>query len=1165
MTIADVRYSAAQIATALGLPTPTPEQQAVIEAPLTSMLVVAGAGSGKTETMSGRVVWLVANGLVDPERILGLTFTRKAAGELAERIGGRLRRLATTELRSESAGGALEADALPTVATYHSYAGGLVTEHGLRLGVEPDARLLTEAAAWQYAHEVVVRYDGPMEEVRNAESTVTAAVRDLAGGLAEHLTTTDDLRRYLADLEAHVQSLPSGSGRSSMPAPVKELVEHVRAQRQVIPLLEAYAAAKGAAESIDFADQMALAATLAELDPGVAAAERSRYSVVLLDEFQDTSEAQMRLLHAVFADPRGGITRPVTAVGDPHQSIYGWRGASATTLAAFPQRFTVPDATWVSADAEAAARPTGDGVAVIPPVLPLSTSWRNDAAILTVANTTAAPLSAASPVPVQELRPSPVAGAGTVEAARTATAWEEADLVADWIADQWWDAGSARRTTGVTAAVLCRRRAQFAAVADALGARGIPVEVVGLGGLLTRPEVSDVVSLLRVVHDPSRGDALMRLLTGSFVRLGAADLDGLGAWSREMRSRRDAADVPPPDGQDGQDGHAGQDGDDGHGHPEGGGHLERDGGEGEDVEEEPSLVEAVDALPEIDWVGRQGQRLSPTAHRRLTRLAEAIATVRSAVGHPLPELVVLAERTLGLDVEVAAGVDTLPETARLQLDAFADAAASFAYGADRPTLGGFLDWLDAARDEERGLDSPASHVSEGAVQVLTVHAAKGLEWDIVAVPGLVEAAFPSHRSYRPPKGGGLPTPTSKGWLTGLGSVPYDLRGDAAGLPHLPWRAVEDLTELSTAIGTFAKEGGAHALDEERRLAYVAFTRARHRLLLTASVWLDGTAPRVPSRFLTDLLDRPGLVRILMWEPDPEPDAVNPALADSPAARWPVQRDDPRDAAERQAAAWVAAALATDPAATGTSTRDAESAGAGAGAGTADEQERREMRHLADAVEVLLSERDEARGDSGVPRLPGHLSTSALVELNSDPAGYAARLRRPMPAPPATAARLGTEFHAWIERHYRSASLVDDLDLAGFADESEEIPDLETARRLFLQSEWAGATPVEVEVSLETVVAGLPVRGRIDAVFPRKGGGVTIVDWKTGAPPAPEVLAERAIQLAVYRLAYSRWSGLPPEDIDAAFYYAATGTTVHPPMPQEDELVALLVDLTAGEV
>ena len=184
-----VTYSALDIAAALGQLPPTPEQQAVIEAPLHSMLVVAGAGSGKTETMSGRVVWLVANRLVDPDRILGLTFTRKAAGELAERIGSRLRRLSDVGLVE----GLYETDdeRLPTVATYHSYAGGLVTEHGLRLGVEPDARLLTEAAAWQHAHEVVVRYDGPMDAVRNVESTVTAAVRDLAGQLAEHLRTPD--------------------------------------------------------------------------------------------------------------------------------------------------------------------------------------------------------------------------------------------------------------------------------------------------------------------------------------------------------------------------------------------------------------------------------------------------------------------------------------------------------------------------------------------------------------------------------------------------------------------------------------------------------------------------------------------------------------------------------------------------------------------------------------------------------------------------------------------------------------------------------------------------------------------------------------------------------------------------------------------------------------
>ncbi|WP_082043542.1 ATP-dependent helicase [Mobilicoccus massiliensis] len=1166
------RHSAADVATALGLPTPTPEQQAVIEAPLTSMLVVAGAGSGKTETMSGRVVWLVANGLVAPERILGLTFTRKAAGELAERIGGRLRRLATTGLWQAgtstdtqlAVGETIEPDSLPTVATYHSYAGGIVREHGLRLGIEPDARLLTEAAAWQYAHEVVVRYDGPMESVDNAESTVTAAVRDLAGQLAEHLCTVDDLRGYLGDLERHVAHLPQGSSRAKgVPAPVKSMLEHVRAQGQILPLLEAYARTKAVSESLDFADQMALAATLAELDPGVARAERDRYSVILLDEFQDTSEAQMRLLHALFADPGAGTTRPVMAVGDPHQSIYGWRGASATTLAAFPRRFTVP-ASSVSAGDTSIVSDTAEGTqslddagVLVPAVLPLSTSWRNDVAILAAANTTAAPLSAASPVPVRELRPSPLAGEGTLEAARLPTAAEEAAHVADWIAEHWWRPGSGRRHSGITAAVLCRRRAQFAAIADALGARGIPVEVVGLGGLLTRAEVSDLVSLLRVVHDPSRGDALMRLLIGPYVRLGAADLDALGAWSRQMR-RHGGHDAAPASSD-----HARQE----------------DPAERSEVDlddEGPSLVEAVDTLPPPDWVGGQGQTLSPAARSRLHRLARTIATVRAAVGHPLPELVVLAERSLGLDVEVAAALDTLPETARRHLDAFADAAAGFAHGADRPTLGGFLDWLDAARDEERGLDSPASHVAEGAVQVLTVHAAKGLEWDVVAVPGLVEAAFPSHRSYAAPKAGGLPTPSSKGWLTGLGSIPYDLRGDRDGLPRLPWQGVDDLTELAKAIGEFSAEGGRHALEEERRLAYVAFTRARHRLLLSASVWLDGEKPRVTSRFLTELLEVPGLVRSRVWAAEPEPDATNPALLETPAARWPVVRDDPRDAAERVSAAWVEEAARDrrrrleDPrteAPDGTPSRDllaelADELGIDLETDL-DGRDAEELAELSHLVEILIAERSAPRVDENVARLPGHLSTSALVDLRTDRQGYAERLRRPMPAPPATAARLGTAFHSWIEQHYRSASLVDDLDLEGYADEPEEIPDLEKARELFLASPWASATPLAVEVSLETVVAGLPVRGRIDAVFPRADGGVTIVDWKTGSPPSPQRLAERSVQLAVYRLAYSRWSGLPLEQIDAAFYYAATGATLRPDLPGEDELVALLADLTAA--
>src|ERR1035437_7298961 len=196
-------HSAQSIAQALGNPPPTAQQRAVIQAPMRPLLVVAGAGSGKTETMASRVVWLVANGYVEPDQVLGLTFTRKAATELAERIGRRLRRLRHVGIwtpapeldGSEVMGGT------PTVATQHSYAGRLVREHGLRLGGEPESRLLSEAAAWQFAAEVVEGYDGPMGEVPFAASTIIHAVVDLAGEMAEHRSEehTSELqsRQYL--------------------------------------------------------------------------------------------------------------------------------------------------------------------------------------------------------------------------------------------------------------------------------------------------------------------------------------------------------------------------------------------------------------------------------------------------------------------------------------------------------------------------------------------------------------------------------------------------------------------------------------------------------------------------------------------------------------------------------------------------------------------------------------------------------------------------------------------------------------------------------------------------------------------------------------------------------------------------------------------------------
>ena len=110
---------------------------------------------------------------------------------------------------------------------------------------------------------------------------------------------------------------------------------------------------------------------------------------------------------------------------------------------------------------------------------------------------------------------------------------------------------------------------------------------------------------------------------------------------------------------------------------------------------------------------------------------------------------------------------------------------------------------------------------------------------------------------------------------------------------------------------------------------------------------------------------------------------------------------------------------------------------------------------------------------------------------------------------------------------------------------------------FLASEWSYRSPEAIEIAIETTVAEMAVRGRIDAVFPRPGGGFTVVDWKTGARPSGDKARIRALQLEAYRLAFARLRGLALDQVDAAFYYAGTGETVYPDLPDEERLATLL--------
>src|SRR5580692_10268866 len=717
-----ITYTPGQLARLLRLPEPTQEQAAVIGAPLGPLAVIAGAGSGKSETMAARLVWLVANGKVRPDRVLGLTFTRKAAAELADRVRSRLDRLRRAELagrtgRTERAAGAEPDDGgdlwagEPVISTYHAYAGRLVSDHALREGLEPSMRLITPALSWQLAASAVAAYDGPMDAVGWTPQTVTAAVLQLAGDLAEHLREPTDVIE-VGDWLAIRQA--AQRGRS--PAGVRKIIESQRAREQLLPLVGRYVMAKAAREVLDHGDQVALAARIAARHPEVSAAERGRYHVVLLDEYQDTSHAQLVLLRALFG---GG--HPVTAVGDPCQSIYGWRGASAGNLRRFTRDFPARSGT----DA---------------PVRLLSTSFRNAGRVLEAAAVLQARLRDEAPdVPV--LGPAPDrSGRGAVCCALLPAVTDEAEWVAGQAAEllelpagsapdgQPWPDGRAAGVRPSDIAVLCRKRSQFVPLRKAFEARGIPCEVVGLGGLLSVPEVQDIVATLRMLHDAAASDALARLLTGPRWRIGPRDLVALGRRARTLAVVSRGGD-PPVSGETEPMAKPATISDPSHPTTSAAGTADPLAEAVTDLTTADSAASLVEAL---DDLGDPGE-YSADGYPRLSALAAETRRLREHVTRPLADLIAEVERALSLDIEVAARPGGDLAAARADLDAFTDVAATFAGDQPEPTLGAFLAFLAAAQQEEYGLETGRVGESD-TVKLLTVHAAKGLQWPAVFVP-----------------------------------------------------------------------------------------------------------------------------------------------------------------------------------------------------------------------------------------------------------------------------------------------------------------------------------------------------------------------------------------------------------------------------------------------
>ena len=967
---------------------PSPEQAAILAADLAPLRISAGAGTGKTTTVAMLVADLVARRGLAPEEVLGLTFTNKAAAELADRI---------RTMVAPTAGPGREAE----VHTYHGFASQIVAEFGALVGIERGASVITPTFSRQLLFEVVRHRRFEHMNVTWAGSV--ERIQRLGAALGDHLVSAGEV---------------AASATSDEPWP--ERLELLAAWTD-------YQAEKRRLGVVDYADLISAACHLLDL-PEVVGRLRSRYSAVLLDEYQDTNPAQRIMLQRLFGDGY-----PVVAVGDPDQTIYEWRGATPTNFERFGDHFPKVDGS--PADERA-----------------LTVNRRSDHRILGVANE----IRRQAGTYANPLVPVPDAGEGEVSVRWAADALVEAD----WIADEL----VRLHEHGVPwseMAVLFRKNRHIAQVHDTLSNRDIPVEVANLGGLLSVPEVADVRAWMRIVDAPEDGPALLRILMGGRFGLGMGDLVHLTRWVA-TQDRASSEEVEAD-------------------HEQVPGHT---------------LIEALDhleALPSLDGRARSALERFRFEYRHLLEYAQSSSLAELA-------RTILDVTGVWHDVEALSEAGRL--SSRLNLYRFLDLTEEWSPLEGRPSLGAFLEHLRAMEENPADELDAARLSGEEAVALLTVHRAKGLEWDVVFVPCVTDGNFPSRASA-------FPNPyTGPQWL-----------------PH-EWR-LDDPPALDPTMTADEAKGvlREHHLRQEWRTAYVAATRARRRLYFSGAYWYGAPAPtQRPSRpsDLFELVAGLDGVRHIGTDPQPErPEILRPV--DGVPAPDPIFEQG-WAAALRQALA-DPAAVTTRAVSLGLETQVAE---------LITEYQQR----LFDLTTVPTTDRPFAQA-----------SVTGLVNYAACPRRHYWTEVDRLPRRPSPAARRGVQIHRQIELHSLGQVPLtmieaDDLDTVDLdVTPTEEAAAASTSPfDAYLDSSYSNRRPLLVEVPFQfDTRAGLAVRGRIDAVYPDDEGW-EIVDFKSGRRRHEPWLG---VQLEAYAVAADRVDFGPerPDHLAVTFVYLGGGLDI----------------------
>jgi len=1045
---------------------PTPEQWAAVTAPVGPMHLIAGAGSGKTAVMAARIVHLVEQLGVAPSSVLALTFTNKAAAELEERVRDALAAgRAAGEPAADLGDGAPEQ---VTVHTYHAFAADLVKSYGVRVGIEPNADLLSEAQQYQILLGIL---DGERFEhlhVRTAGATIRKTL-ELAAACADHLVEPGAVAAHAKLLQER-----AAAGERMPDWQVQAALERIELTR----LVERYAEEKRRRSRIDFGDQVAKAFELVATQPDLTEALRTRYPHVLLDEYQDTNIAQRRLMQLLC--PPGSS---IVAVGDARQAIYAFRGATMYNLLSFREHFPCEG---------------GHGT---PEPLSLSVNFRSGRRILELAN------SVIETIPQERrgglpLVPRTGAGEGDVRAALLTDQLAEADFVADQVV-RAHEQGLAEGTYPAwrDIAVLVRSKRLLGPLREALEHRDLPVEVVGLSGLLETPEIVDLIAVLRVIEDPGDNVALTRQLLGPRWRIGYRHLVRFARWT--SRQNWGLKDVLP--GEDPDPGNVSF-----------------------------ALSEALDHLDEVEGLDQE-------AHARLVAFRDEVRDLRRRADAPLLDLVQTVLERTGMWAELEASADRRTAAARQNLATFLDRVAAFAPVDGAPSLRAFLTYLDAVEDAAEPVEATQPAPAD-SVKLMTVHMAKGLEFPVVVVAGLSAGTardgtpkrgiFPDVRIADPRRAQGFP---------------YELREDAAHLPRFVGNARAFKTQLEE-----------RALEDERRLLYVAVTRAKQLLVLTAAWWYRGSekTPKGPGPFWREAAAHPA-VEIVTRAGEPPSSPLTEALR--ARIRWPPPPRRLEELTDPLFPDGVAAAIELarrDPAALAALVPPGDTDAFDAAVAA--------HRHLVEWAGV-----EQAAPAPSPPRV---LSVTQVLIYARCPRDFYWTVVRPLPAPPPRpAARLGSVVHRLLERRARGLPDLVDLDGLG-ADSPARVAEpglVERAVRNFAATPYAQLPPPEAEVGVVFRVGPWAVRGRIDAIF-RTDAGVELVDWKTGKRTDPNPLG--LDQLGLYALALRELGQLPPEGCVASYCHLGGDTPEIDPYDWGSEeldrqrtlLETTLADLESGD-